>query len=39
VAGIYRGIGRPAEVAGDGFTAPYEARRRLDKPDTVRGQI
>ena len=38
MAGIYRGIGL-AEVAGDGFTAPYEARRRLDKPDTVRGQI
>ncbi len=25
VASIYRGIGWPAEVAGDGFTAPYSA--------------
>jgi hypothetical protein len=25
VAAIYRGIGWPAEVAGDGFTAPYSA--------------
>jgi hypothetical protein len=25
VASIYRGIGWPAEAAGDGFTAPYSA--------------
>jgi len=25
VACIYRGIGWPAEAAGDGFTAPYSA--------------
>jgi hypothetical protein len=25
LAGIYRGIGWPAEVSGDGFTAPYSA--------------